>query len=58
MKLMSHTEQCFEDGVMSKAFIELTKDKNYSVYCHTSIGYIKVDEPEYRNGNTYKVEKK
>lgn len=52
---MHLSEVCKEDGKMSEDFVAISKDSKYVVQCSTSIGWITVEDPEYRNGNSYRV---
>ena len=52
---MHMSEVCKEDGVMSEDFLVLACHPKYIVQCSTSIGWITVEEPEFRNGNSYRV---
>lgn len=52
---MHLTEKCLVDEQMSEDFMQIAASPKYSVYCSTSIGFVKVDEPQYRNGCTYRV---
>lgn len=55
---MHMQERCNVDGEMSGDFLKITKSKKYVVQCKTSIGWITVDVPEYRNGVSYRVIRK
>ena len=55
---MHLTERCVEDGKMSEDFIRIADHPKYGVYVLTSIGPVLVEQPEYRNGVTYRVIRK
>ena len=55
---MHMQEICKVDGEMSEDFISITKNKNYVVQCSTVIGWVTVEEPEYRNSVSYRVIRK
>lgn len=48
-------ERCTVDGQMSEDFMAVTSSKGYVVQCSTSIGWVTVDEPEYRNSVSYRA---
>lgn len=51
-------EYCTEDFKMSKEFLMIAKNNNYTIQCKTSIGWVTIDIPEYRNGVSYRVIRK
>lgn len=55
---MHMQEICKVDGEMSKDFISIAKNKNYVVQCSTAVGWVTVEEPEYRNSVSYRVIRK
>jgi len=55
---MHLTELCAEDERMSEDFLSIAKNKKYVVQCKTSIGWVTVENPEYRNGVSYRVIRK
>lgn len=55
---MHMQERCIEDEKMSEDFLAIAKNKKYIVQCKTSIGWITVDQPEYRNDVSYRVIRK
>lgn len=48
-------ERCIVDGQMSEDFIAIASRKGYVVQCSTSIGWVTVEEPEYRNSVSYRA---
>lgn len=48
-------ERCNTDGEMSEDFLTIAKNCKYLVQCSTTIGWVTVENPEYRNGNSYRV---
>ena len=48
-------ERCVIDGKMSEDFLAVASSKGYVVQCSTSIGWVTVDEPEYRNSVSYRT---
>lgn len=55
---MHMQERCNSDGEMSEDFLKITKSKKYVVQCKTSIGWITVEDPDYRDGISYRVIRK
>lgn len=55
---MHMQERCNEDQKMSEDFLAIAKNKKYVVQCKTSIGWITVEQPEYRNDVSYRVIRK
>lgn len=55
---MHMQERCIEDQKMSEDFLLIAKNKKYVVQCKTAIGWITVEQPEYRNDVSYRVIRK
>lgn len=51
-------ELCKEDMKMSEDFLKISKSDKYVAQCSTSIGWITIEEPEYRNSVNYRVIRK
>lgn len=48
-------EHCKCDLEMSEYFLKVAENEKYVLHCKTSIGWVTVEEPEYRNGVSYRV---
>lgn len=55
---MHMQERCDVDNSMSEDFLLIAKSNRYVVQCKTSVGWVTVEVPEYRNGVSYRVIRK
>lgn len=49
-------ELCKSDGEMSDLFWKLVYQQGSKIYCSSMIGWISIDDVDFRNGVVYKVE--